>query len=84
MAQLASAPPWHGGGWGFKSPQVHHGPVAQLVERCIRIAKVGGSNPPRSTINTLLKTLYSSEICDLKSDWLLARGDTRGSFLLNL
>ncbi len=25
------------------------GPVAQLVERCIRIAEAGGSSPPRST-----------------------------------
>lgn len=40
MAQLASAPPWHGGGWGFKSPQVHHGPVAQLA-RALRSQRRG-------------------------------------------
>lgn len=27
-----------------------HGAVAHLVERCIRIAEVGGSSPPSSTI----------------------------------
>ena len=28
---------------------VTHGPVAQLGERCVRIAEVKGSNPSRST-----------------------------------
>ena len=29
---------------------VTHGPVAQLGERCVRIAEVKGSNPSRSTM----------------------------------
>ena len=36
-----------------------HGPIAQLVERCIRIAEVWGSNPHRSTKNIhMLITLW--------------------------
>ena len=33
----------------FFSNQITHGPVAQLGERCVRIAEVKGSNPSRST-----------------------------------
>ncbi len=37
---------------GFGGPsiiQFHRGDIAQLGERCVRIAEVGGSNPPIST-----------------------------------
>lgn len=34
------------------------GPVAQLVERYIRIVEVGGSNPPRSTSKNYLLLVF--------------------------
>ena len=33
---------------------IFRGDIAQLGERCVRIAEVGGSNPPISTINKIV------------------------------
>ncbi len=50
-SSVGRALPWHGRGQRFEPAWVHRviGPVAQLVERHIRIVEVSGSSPLRST-----------------------------------
>lgn len=50
-----------------------YGPVAQLGERCIRIAEVAGSNPVRSTI--LIIRLKQCRFCGiLASSFFISGG----------
>lgn len=53
-----------GGSIPSGSAQSEKGPVAQLVERCIRIAEVGGSTPLRSTLTVRYGgiSVYSSAV----------------------
>ena len=47
-----------------------YGPLAHLVERCIRIAEVAGSTPVRSTASLKLRSASTARSFVMKnSDW---------------
>ena len=49
LAQLVRATRLHRVGRGFESPSIHHGLLAQLVERFHGMEEVSGSIPLKST-----------------------------------